>query len=160
MSEGYKLYGGTGVEINPLEVSEDGTYTAPMGKAFNPVKVSGGGSTGGGVFIVTATEDGDTGALTLDKTCREIISALNAKTPTFIQMAWGNGWGETPALYDSLYLIPLNGVEYTDVDVQSGASTGVARYLFYALCASLNEPGTTVYLFSAASTEDYPVVAD
>lgn len=56
MSEGYKLYGGNGVEIEPLEVFEDGTYTAPIGKAFNPVKVSGGGSTGGGVMTINLSE--------------------------------------------------------------------------------------------------------
>lgn len=77
MSEGYKLYGGTGVEINPLEVTEDGTYTAPMGKAFNPVKVSGGGGggSGSGVLVVNAPYDETTGMLTFDKTWQEVHDA-------------------------------------------------------------------------------------
>lgn len=155
MSEGYKLYGGNGVEIEPLEVSEDGTYTAPMGKAFNPVKVSGGGGNSG-VMVVTATYDEDTGASTLDKTCREIISALNAKTPTFVQIAWGNVAGENPGLYDTLYLVTIDGVEYTDIDVQSGEPTGDARYVFYAEMANMTEAGIQVAMFYAASLDDYP----
>lgn len=72
MSEGYKLYGGNGVEIEPLEVSEDGTYTAPMGKAFNPVKVSGGGGAGGG-SVILMTVNPETGIA--DKTWQEVHDA-------------------------------------------------------------------------------------
>ena len=80
MSEGYKLYGGNGVEVEPLEVSEDGTYTAPLGKAFNPVKVSGGGSGGGGALFVEFTYDSSE-HYTSVASASDVVAAFFAGTP-------------------------------------------------------------------------------
>ena len=47
-------YGGTiEIETEPLSVTQNGTYTAPRGKAYTPVVVSGSGS--GGASFATAT---------------------------------------------------------------------------------------------------------
>ena len=71
MEEGYVLQGGNGVRITPLEATEDGTYNAKEGQAFNPVTVKAGGGSGGGVLVVT---DGDE---SLDKTWQEISDAMH-----------------------------------------------------------------------------------
>lgn len=71
MEEGYVLQGGNGVRITPLEATEDGTYNAKEGQAFNPVTVKAGGGSGGGVLVVSA----DLETMTLDKTWQEIFDA-------------------------------------------------------------------------------------
>lgn len=55
MAKEYELVGGQPVKVSPLEVDEAGTYKAPAGQAFNPVKVSG----GGGLPEVTDADNGD-----------------------------------------------------------------------------------------------------
>ena len=79
MPDGYELVGGTPVTVEPLEVSENGTYQQPRGKAYNPVKVN--VSSGAGVFYADYTEeiDPDSGETTwsCDKTLAEITSAYN-----------------------------------------------------------------------------------
>ena len=132
MSEGYKLYGGTGVEIEPLEVSEDGTYTAPMGKAFNPVKVSGGGSTGGGVMVVNVAVIED--QPTMDKTWQEINDFIEAGGVVF-----------SPALVDE---------SETSINYVCGLNSDV--FSVYIISFGSDGTGTRV-AFTAESADGYPV---
>lgn len=83
----YSLTGGQPVKIYSLDAEEPGTYTAPEGAAFNPVRVTQSGSSGGGgVFVVTKTSDLSTGESTLDKTWQEIYDAIkvNGQYPMVI----------------------------------------------------------------------------
>ena len=134
MSEGYKLYGGNGVEIEPLEVSEDGTYTAPMGKAFNPVKVSGGGSTGGGVLSISLTWDDAAQAYLMDKTAGEVLAAANAGK----MLITFDGQIDTSAPEEnaSITISYIATVEYLDGAYQFSDTTGL--------------------VFTAATLDDFP----
>lgn len=146
MSEGYKLYGGTGVEIEPLEVSEDGTYTAPLGKAFNPVKVSGGGSTGGGVLSVGLTMDEITGDLTLGATARTIIEAIQAGKVVVTALNMANL--DDPSVGDQAFSISLATAWYhTDQEIPYWEIDG----LFYGSNYEL-----TRIPFTATSLDDQP----
>ena len=55
MAQEYTLIGGNGTIVSPLEVTENGTYTAGDSRAFNPVVVNtgGGGSSDFEKFTVT-----------------------------------------------------------------------------------------------------------
>lgn len=96
MSETYDLVGGTPVEVEPLNVSENGTYKLPRGKAYNPVKVnvSGGGDD---VYYATYTRhivevDPDTGeeicTFDCDKTCAEILEQVAANRAVAAKLFW------------------------------------------------------------------------
>ena len=84
MAKEYELVGGQPVKVSPLEVSEAGTYEAPAGQAFNPVKVSGGGSSGG-IFWVTLTYDDVGDTYTANKSYNDIAGAVaSGLLPVFI----------------------------------------------------------------------------
>lgn len=54
-----------GVDVEPLSVTQNGTYTAPSGKAYNPVTVNVSGG-GGASNIVTGTFKGTTPGAAMD----------------------------------------------------------------------------------------------
>lgn len=89
MAKEYELVGGQPVKITPLEVDEAGTYEAPAGQAFNPVKVSGGGSSGG-IYWVTLTYDDVGDAYTANKSYNDVVGAIASdQFPVFIAQRGG-----------------------------------------------------------------------
>jgi hypothetical protein len=134
MEEGYVLQGGNGVRITPLEATEDGTYTAKEGQAFNPVTVKAGGGSGGGVLVVNV----DTQTMTLDKTWQEINDAqvcvlVSSMSPGMLSVAYV---GEIVAVDDY-------------------------RVYFFAFSASSGGGEVTQLKFSTDSPSGYPIfIAD
>ena len=70
--------GGGGVTVEELNVTDNGTYTAPTGKAYSPVKVnvSGGGSSDFSTATVTVT--------TSAEKSRIWVSAIEEAFPPFV----------------------------------------------------------------------------
>lgn len=67
MPKEYTLVGGTGTDVSPLEVTENGTYKAGDSRAFNPVIVrTGGSSTLAGLTDVDLTNPTDGQTLVYD----------------------------------------------------------------------------------------------
>ena len=111
MPDGYELVGGTPVTVEPLEVSENGTYQQPRGKAYNPVKVNVESSPTQMFYAVYrrhVEEDPDSGdeveSFTCDQTLEEILSAINAGTPVAAKYYDSDeegleDWSSAPPIY-------------------------------------------------------------
>lgn len=79
---------GGDVDVEPLNVSANGTYTAPPGKAYSPVKVDVGGG-GDDPFALTdyiessGTQYIDTGYVVKDNSRFDVVYNANATQPQF-----------------------------------------------------------------------------
>lgn len=123
MAKEYELVGGQPVKISPLEVSEDGTYSAPSGRAYNPVIVSGSGG-GSSLPPVTSDDNGDflgvvggewgkVGGYSVSGGTVVLIPEQSVTTADEYGQYWGypTATGECPA-DGELVNVSFNGVEY------------------------------------------------
>lgn len=167
MAKDYELVGGQPVKVTPLEATEAGTYKAPHGQAFNPVKV---GSTGGGLPPVTSDDNGDVltvvegewakaapsgggdilyvtllwdnnagadGGWALDKTYAEIREAIASKTPVCI---WGEDYGYA-VLEGVTSFLPTPAIRFSFFNVTSLGGNPV-RYGLYVAWFALDHDDT------------------
>lgn len=100
----------------------------------------GGGSTGGGVFIVTATFDEEAGTLTLDKTWLEIATAMSAgKIALLLDVGDLSDYG---AVYSTIATAAEQGDNYANITF---------------IRATIDGPGSTTY--TCSGPDEYPVFA-
>lgn len=124
----YKLAGGQPVTVTPLEVNEEGTYEAPLGKAYNPVKVTGAGG-GSGIFWVTLTYDDVGDTYTANKSYSDIAGAVaSGLLPVFIE-AFGDG-GAIHQLYSYANASPDTYTVILVGALEATASTATENLVF------------------------------
>lgn len=101
--------GGSSVDVEPLSVTQNGTYTAPAGTAYSPVTVNVSGG-GGNDFVVTLGYDG-TIDFAPDCTYAELESAYqDGKNIVFSASGAACSWDYTPAGFEySVYIMTNDG---------------------------------------------------
>lgn len=80
---------GGGVDVEALSVTQNGTYTAPTGKAYSPVTVNVSGGGGDDPFTLTdyiessGTQWIDTGYIVKDNSRFDVVYAMSASQPNY-----------------------------------------------------------------------------
>ena len=154
--------GGSSVTVEPLSVTENGTYTAPTGKAYSPVSVS---VSGGGTTPVDTT--GAVRFLDYDGTVVATYSAADfanlsalPSQPTHTGLT-GQGWNWTLAdakTYVQAYGAVDIGCNYVTTDgktrlyIEIEEGTPSNRMTFYVRCRPTVAAGVTIDWDDGTST--------
>lgn len=124
-----------------IESDSSARYILKINREWGEYPMAGGGgSTGGGVFIVTETLDEEAGTLTLDKTWLEIATAMSA--------------GKIAILLDAGDLAD-GGAVYAQVATSAEQGDQSASVVF--LSASADAPTSMAY--TCSGPDEYPVFA-
>lgn len=139
--------GGSSVDVEPLSVTTNGTYTAPAGTAYSPVTVNVSG--GGNDFVVTLSYNSQTDMWEPDKTFAQASTAYSGgKTIAFVSdPIWACAWfvaNESPLV--------LGYVVHDEKSSMSGTYYDEQIYIWDSSGITLDE-STPLYNTSSADAQ-------